>query len=1136
MLRLRTYARLALLLTLALKPFSARGVVQTNDAAASVAVTNSPAGNPSFIVNLVTNGVVEVTPYAPDVVRVRFHFAGLYDREEVALAKPFTNWPAFAVAYTNQGTNLLIATAQLQVEVVLSNRFQVHFRDAAGRDLLRDHRMEFDLDYHMIEDSNAYAMVNWPNGVSSVSNRPTGFKLKAIKDMPDGQAFFGLGDQGGPLNRRGQVIQFWNQDTYAFTEFHNPKYAALPMWYAVQPATTSRAAFAYGLFFNNPARPVVDLSGTNGTYSFAAGDDQLDYFFFGGGSNQSMAAILDRYSELTGRPAFLPKWAYGYHQSRHSYYTQQDVQDVIDGFRDRDLPCDAVYLDIGVQDATNGQNIQLSFKPGDFTNMPGLLTYATNQGVRLVPIVEPLLTQNDPAYEEASNSLYFIKQNNLSTYVGTNFLSSYAGTTMVAGISWLDFSIEATRDWWHGQLTNYLAAFGFEALWNDLTEPNENAMPLDTLWYLDGRYGGGLVTNDTRKWHAVNKNTYAVLASRVSERALRTRQPDRRPFVLTRGAWPGVQAYAAGWSGDNVSSFDHLRFNTRLASSVMISGQANFGNDVGGFVGNTTADLLTRWLQAGVLHPLYRNHNFLDLLTPNPQEPWSFGDLYTAFNRDIIQFRYKILPYLYSLAREASTNGWPVSRPVVFEFMWDTNTWSRNEYDLMAGSHLLAAPVVQGNTNARSVYLPAGANWFHWDADQQFAGGQAVTVPASIARLPLFAREGAIIPLGPVMNHVQAFLPAWLDLHVWPGASNRFVLYEDDGWSTNYSAGESARTAIAVSGTPTGLVVSLAARSGGYDPGARSYYLVAHALSNITAVFADGIPLDRQANRDELSNSAGEGWAYDTVTRQALAKLTDAGQARQVAFQASGPLPAPAAYSGSYTSMTVAGDFNLWNEAAQNMRLVASSQWAAVLSLPAGTRQQFKFVANNSWAAANWGEANQTTFTVPIALTAETGYFNDNIVLSNLTEGVYTFRFHEATLAYRVDRAATVDSDGDGMIDGWEFYYGLDPLNAGDRNLDLDGDGFANIDEYVAATRPVDANAYLAISSQDRTLSSGTEISWEASTGVAYRLMFSTNLLATPAFVARPPYTNLTGSGTMTVTDTQVEAHGAYRLEAWRSP
>lgn len=1115
---------------------AAHAAVQTNGPVSSFTVTTNASGNRSWLFNLAPEGQVEVTPYAPDVVRVRFHFGGLYAREEPAIARTFDQWPAFALSVTSpSATNLMLTTQQLRIEIALSNRFRVHFSDPSGYDLLRDYQIEYNAAYHQIDDAAGYVQVTWPGESSSVSNRPSGFKVKAIKVMPPDEAYFGGGDFAGPQNRRGRILQHWTQDTFQFGEYRNPKYTALPFFHGVRPASSNRPATVYGVFFNNPARPVIEFtSGLGDTYAFEAGDDQLDYFFFGGGSNHTMAAVLDRYSELTGRPALLPKWAYGYHQSRHSYDTQARVQEVATALRTNGFPCDALYLDIDTQNAPGGWRQQMTFN-ANFTNVAGMVSHVTNLGMRLVPIVEPCLLTNDPLYVEALTNLYFIKRNDLSTHVGTNFLG---------GVSWLDYSITNTACWWSGRLGAFLTN-RFEAVWNDLNEPNENTLPLDALWYLDGRYGGGLVTNDTRKWHAVNKNTYSLLQARASEDALRRLVPDRRPFVITRAAWPGIAAHAVSWSGDNVSSWDHLRFNIRLGLGVMISGQPNFGHDIGGFVGNSSAELFTRWLQWGALTPYCRNHT---LNGTSDQEPWVFGEPYTLWNRRAIELRYRLMPYLYSLAQQCSTSGVPMNAPVALHFTADTNTWSANEYDFMVGSHLLAAPVYVSNATTRAVRLPAGTDWFDWSDDDRFAGGTTVTQSASLGLLPLYARAGAIVPMGPVHLHAAAATSSWLEVHAWPG-TNAFPLYEDDGLTTNHTAGQFAKTTLAIAGGPAALTFSIGARVGSYAVPDRSWIVVLHSLSNVTAVQVDGQAWPRAGCRVALTNS---GWCYDVPSRLLSVRLPDNGAAHTLVTTSGQAPPAPPAWTSAYATMSAAGTFNGWNEGARNMRLVSNHVWAAVEDLTGQTNVQFKFVANDQWNVTNWGDNAQAVLSPPILDIADGS--GGNILLTGSLTGVFTITFCETSRVYRVVSAATNDVDGDGAADGWERSFGLDPLNAADGLTDLDGDGLANADEarasgspiavdtdgdgsddraeFIAGTALANAASYFRVAAVGAA-TSGVIVSWSAVTGRLYDVEAATNLAAA-FWVPVPGLSNLTGAGAVSFTDTNGFPYRHYRLKVQR--
>ncbi len=1122
-----------LLLILFIIPSVARAAVGTGGWVTAAYVTTNAAGNRSAVFTLGPTGAVEVTPFAPDVVRVRFHFTAVtsfYEREEIAIAKPFTNWPGFTASFSNaSATNYVIETDQLRVDIITSNKFQVNFRDKSGYDLLHDFQIEFNPDYHQIDDTNAYKQVAWPSGSTSVSNVPGGFKLKQVKVMPTNVAFFGAGEFGGPLNRRGTTQQYWNQDVFAWEEYRNPMYLSLPFFYGVVPATATNPSFAYGLFFNNPARPVIEFqSGFGDTFAFHAGDDQLDYFFFGGGSNHTMEAALDRYSELTGRPAFMPRWAYGYHQSRHSYTNQQIVQDLVDEFQDRDIPVDAVYLDIDTQRISNNLRHQLTFNSG-FTNVPGMIAYCTNLGVKLVPIIEPCITTNDPLYGEALSNLYFIKKNDLGTYVGSNFLGS---------ISWVDFSqTDFARQWWIGKVTNFLATNPFECIWNDLNEPNENAMPLDNLYYLDGRYGD-ITTNDTRRWQAIIKNTFGNMVGSASFEALQRRDAARRPFVLSRAGWPGIQLYAMGWSGDNLSSFDNLRYNIRLGLGVMISGQPQFGHDIGGFAGDSSGELLSRWLEFGVLNPFCRNHTINGSAN---QEPWAFGEPFTLWNRRWIKYRYELMPYLYTLAHESTTNGRPVNMPTVFCFTSDTNTFAKNEYDFMVGPSILAAPVYTSNATTRTVYLPSGADWYFWENDQRMTGGQSVLVQASLGSLPLFYRAGGIVAMGRTN----------LDIHFWPGASNAFTLYEDDGATTNHLAGQAAQTRFSQGQATNTWTFAVDARQGPFNPGSRVTYYIGHAASNVTAVTLDGTNLARFANRGELEGTASNGWCYNFPARKLTIKVNDASNARQAVATFNNQSYSYTAFSSAFTAMTVAGTFQFWNEAEANMRLSTDVVWSAVVDLAGQSNIEFKFVANRSWAVSNWGALAQSDVFVPIDNTAF-GNGSNLMAIGSFT-GVYTFTFNNITRAFSLYPAGDRDSDKDGADDRWEYYYGLDALARSDGALDADGDGLANSNEYFSGGNPVRSDSdedgmddlsefiagttltnpasYLFIDSETRVDTNNTVvITWDAVTGRTYEVFYATNLLVGAGWQTLNGFTNVTGTGVVSVADTNVAGGRQYRV------
>ncbi len=776
--------------------------------------TEAVAGKKQVLLDLDTGGTVEISVYAPDVVRVRFHWAGLWEKENLAIAKAFAQWPAFPCQFEERAGNIYLETDELIVEIVKSPNVQIHFQDKSGDYYLsKDNRMEFDQNYSPRADTT-YKYLRWTGAW------PQGFKLKAIREMPANEAYFGFGELAAEMNRRGKSIQGWNADTFSWSEHQNPMYMTMPFFYGVQGEHDGHPEFAYGIFFNNPARPFFRMGNEwADKYSFQAGDGQIDYFFFGGGAQHSMKAVLNRYTELTGRPTMLPKWAFGYHISRWTYDNQGWVNWLVDEHRRRDIPLDAIYVDIDYMD-TNADNIyddntlhQLTFNQ-NFPDPAGMIQHSAAQGVKLVPIVEAWLTTGDPKWGEAVRDLHFIKNHDGSTHISNIFFGQ---------VSWLDFSSTPARDWWKGKLHGFLDQYPFAGIWNDLNEPADNdEIPLDGLFWQDGKYDG---PEDSRKWFLNEKNQYCLREVSLTYDMLTEHYPNQRPFVLSRAGWPGIQRYALGWSGDNVADFHHLRHNIGLGLSVMISGQANFGHDVGGFVGDSNGELMTRWSEWAALNPLFRNHSMKSF---REREPWRFGEPYASLMRNIIRFRYQLMPYLYTLAYQSTQTGMPMNTPTVFHFMKDTETHYQNENDFMIGENLLAAPVIEGGVDHRWVYLPAGTDWYHWHDDQKKSGGAWTQVYAPLGRLPLFVKAGAIVPMGPAMAHTNQFQPDFLDINVWPAGNSEFTLYEDDGESFDYRHGQYRKTKFISQADDDSFSFTIQAPEGSYNAGGRHFIVIVH--------------------------------------------------------------------------------------------------------------------------------------------------------------------------------------------------------------------------------------------------------------------------------------------------------------------
>lgn len=913
----------------------------------SVQVTTDPAnGNKAVVFGLTTGGALSVTPFAPDVVRVRYHWDGIWSKEDLAIAKPFGEWPSFSTTFQDEGTLYRIITPELEVEVVKSPNIQVHFKSKSGHYLSRDNRIEIDKQYDPVSDPS-YINLRYSHAL------PNGFKLKNVREMPAGEAYFGFGEYAGPMNRRGHTIQMSNSDTFAWDEGWTPMYMSLPFFYGMQGDQPGRPSTAYGIFFNNPARPVFRMGTQWGDrYSFEAGDGQLDYFFFGGGSSHQMKNVLARYTELTGPPTMLPKWGLGYHMSRWSYNNQSWVEWLSQEFRNRDIPLDAIYLDIDYFDYNADDyyydnslhQLQFNYR---FPNAGGMIQYAGARGVKIVPLIEAWLTQTDPKFGTAWSQFHFLKDYNYNQRITPIYFGN---------VSWLDFSSSPARNWWKWRLVDFLNSYPVAGIWNDLNEPADNGeIPLNAQYWLDGRYPNQW---DSRKFHVNEKNLYAVRETQVTYDAMLQKSSSQRPFVLSRAGYPGIQRYALGWSGDNVASWNHCRHNIGLGVSVMISGQANFGHDVGGFVGSTSGELMTRWTEWASLNPLFRNHS---MKWDAEREPWRFGSYFGDKMRDSIRFRYRLMPYLYTLAYQSTVSGQPMNTPTVMHFQHDPQTHWRNDNDFMVGSFLLASPVFSPGQNDRWTYLPNGSDWYNWYTGAKHAGGTWANQAAPLGTLPLYARAGAIIPMGPPMNHANQFQPNFLDLHVWPtpaGFSSEFTLHEDDGETWHFLAGAYARTRFVSARTADAFRFTIHARQGTYSTGSRHYYVKARDLDLPVSVSLNGanLPLDP-------THGANACYSYDAAARMLVVKVPDTLQPTEIVAsytQQAAPLSWVGGTTFAPADGTIRSTDNIWvntytfpQQAATSASVILSTNqgaaWATNAMSRAGTQ------SHDDWWNRNLG-------------------------------------------------------------------------------------------------------------------------------------------------------------------------------------
>ncbi|MFG6461701.1 TIM-barrel domain-containing protein [Roseateles sp. DXS20W] len=681
-------------------------------------------------------------------------------------------------------------------------------------------------------DGNGQALFSDLSGRAALAGT-RGFELRARLRGDD--HVFGLGDKTGGLDRKGGSFVMWNSDAYKFTQATDPLYKSVPFFMAV-----SDAGKAWGLFLDNPWRTRMDFGrAERDTLSLGGEGGALDYYVVGGPTPKD---VLRQYAQLTGAPPLMPLWSLGFQQSKWSYRTDAEVRAIAARLRSEQLPADVIYMDIDYQDRAR----PFTVNGAAFPDLPKLARDLREQGLRLVLITDPHIA-NAPGQGYAPYDTGMARDVFLRRPDG----ALYAGDVWPGSAVFPDFSREPVRRWW-GDLYTGLTNAGVAGFWNDMNEPAifnvpSKTMPLDVVHRID--------SDDfapRRASHAELHNVYGQLNSRATFEGLLRLQPDQRPFVLTRASYAGGQRYAATWTGDNVSSWQHLKMGVQQLLNLGLSGFAYAGNDVGGYAGETPSpELLTRWFQIGAFMPLFRSHAETHRAD---QEPWVGPAAHVAIRRHFIAERYRLLPYLYATAEENSRTGIPLLRPVFLNFpevLAKGDRLGATEDQFMVGGDLLVAPSpTPESPGDYTVELP-GPGWFDYWTGQRLDGAK-VSITPRLESLPVFVRPGAIVTRQPLVQST-AFVPTGrLELHVYPGADCRGELYADDGVSLGYRRGEFLRQTVRCEQTAEGVRIRFEPREGSGTPWWSGLTLLVHGWSGgVPKAWAgmDSLPASLDADR-----------------------------------------------------------------------------------------------------------------------------------------------------------------------------------------------------------------------------------------------------------------------------------------------
>ncbi len=625
--------------------------------------------------------------------------------------------------------------------------------------------------------------------------------VKMSKVVKEGEHFYGMGDKTMHLNLRGRRVTNWAMDTYGFKKEEDPIYKAIPFYTAIH------SEIGYGIFFDNTFKAHFDFgSERRSVTSFWAEGGEMNYYFIFG---PELIDVTRRYTQLTGTPELPPLWSLGYQQSKWSYYPHTKVKEVTNKLRSNLIPCDAIYLDIDYMDGFRC----FTWDKEKFPEPKAMITELKENGFKTVVIIDPgiKIDENYAVYNEAIENNYFCRR------ADGPFMK---GKVWPGDCYFPDFTNPKVRKWWSGLFQELIEEIGVRGVWNDMNEPalfeiNGKTFPDDVRHDFDGN------PCSHRKAH----NVYGMQMARATFKGVKKYNGGQRPLVITRSAYSGAQRYASAWTGDNIASWEHLWIATMQCQRMSTSGFSFVGSDIGGFIDHPTPELFVRWMQLAVFHPFFRTHSSGD---HGEQEPWSFGEDALKIVRTYIELRYTLLPYIYTAFHQYVNEFTPMLKPISMFDQSDQDTLYRVDEFLM-GDHILVCPVLEPNAKSRYVYLPKG-KWYNYWTNKVFEGGKEILADAPLEQIPLYIREGAVIPFYPVMQYVGEKPVDQLTIKVYYGGESlNSYLYEDSGDGYDYEKGIYNRKRFKTQSTPTSFKLSLKT-NGHYEPSYSTYKVVLYGL------------------------------------------------------------------------------------------------------------------------------------------------------------------------------------------------------------------------------------------------------------------------------------------------------------------
>ena len=581
-----------------------------------------------------------------------------------------------------------------------------------------------------------------------------------ISKVNDCLAYYGLGEKGGDLNKKGRYTENFNTDDPETDDDSITYYKTIPFYVALKEEAT------YGIFFDNSFRSYFDMGKEMGDrIFFGAIGGQIQYYFISG---ENIKEVVKNYTALTGRMEMPPLWSLGYQQCRFSYFSQEEVRELVKTFEEKDIPLDVVYLDIDYMDGFR----VMTFKTPNFEDAAGLIGDLKEKGIRTITIIDPGVKVDEEydVFKRGKEGNHFTKKLDGEMFIGAVWPGDSA---------FPDFSNKDCREWWKSELKKFISEHGMDGIWNDMNEPcvfnNDHKTMLETCLH---NSDNGVIEH--KEFH----NRYGFEMSRCSKEAQEELHPNERGFSMTRATYAGGQRYSSVWTGDNMSLWSQMRMSISMNANLGISGFSFVGNDVSGFGLDSSEELFIRWMEMGPFIPIFRNHS--NMYTRR-QEPWAFGPRAEKIAKKSIELRYELIPYIYDLYYISHKEGLPIFRPMIMEYEKDMNLLNMRE-QFMLGENMLVAPVLYEGERSKTVYLPKGI-WFNYFTMEKLQGGKWYKLPCELDEILVFVKEGAIIPTYNKKFRNVKERPKNILLKVF-GENAKGFHYNDDGHTMEYLEGK----------------------------------------------------------------------------------------------------------------------------------------------------------------------------------------------------------------------------------------------------------------------------------------------------------------------------------------------------------